>query len=39
MPLLDHFHPPWLNVRPWDAFHATWATALAEQLKIAKAKR
>lgn len=32
MPLLDHFHPPWLNVRPWDAFHATWAAALAEQL-------
>jgi hypothetical protein len=32
MPLLDHFQPPWLTVRPWDAFHATWATALAEQL-------
>ena len=32
MPLLDHFQPPWLNVRPWDGFHATWAAALAEQL-------
>ena len=29
MPLIDHFHPPWSDVRPWDAFHATWATELA----------
>ena len=32
MPLLDHFHPPWVDARPWDGFHATWAAALAEQL-------
>ena len=32
MPLLDHFHPPWLKQRPWDSFHAAWANALAEQL-------
>jgi hypothetical protein len=32
MPLLDHFHPPWVKQRPWDSFHAAWANALAEQL-------
>lgn len=32
MPLLDHFHAPWLTQRPWDSFHAAWANALAEQL-------
>ena len=32
MPLLDHFHPPLLNQFPWDAFHSTWATRLADAL-------
>lgn len=32
MPLLDHFHPP-LHLRyPWDSFHSTWATRLADAL-------
>jgi len=32
MPLLDHFHPPLRNQFPWDAFHSTWATRLADAL-------
>jgi hypothetical protein len=32
MPLLDHFHPP-LNLQlPWDSFHSSWATRLADAL-------
>ena len=32
MPLLDHFHPPLSLRRPWESFHTTWATALADLL-------
>src|SRR5262245_52931316 len=32
MPLLDHFHRPWKTLRPWEGFHSTWATALAQRL-------
>jgi hypothetical protein len=32
MPLLDHFHPPLSERRPWESFHTTWATALADLL-------
>jgi hypothetical protein len=32
MPLLDHFHPPLSERRHWQAFHARWASALADQL-------
>jgi hypothetical protein len=32
MPLLDHFHPPLSERRPWESFHTTWATALADIL-------
>lgn len=32
MPLLDHFHPPLKGERHWEAFHARWATALADHL-------
>ncbi len=32
MPLLDHFRPPLSLLRPWESFHTTWATALADQL-------
>src|ERR1700692_4639982 len=32
MPLLDHFHPPWLKLRTWESFHAAWAVELAGQL-------
>ncbi|MBI3412090.1 MAG: DUF4058 family protein [Planctomycetes bacterium] len=32
MPLLDHFHPPLSERRPWESFHATWASALADSL-------
>ncbi len=32
MPLLDHFHPPLSERRPWESFHATWASALADAL-------
>ncbi len=34
MPLLDHFHPPLSEQRSWDAFHARWATALADALNM-----
>ena len=32
MPLLDHFHPPLSERRPWESFHATWASTLADAL-------
>ncbi len=32
MPLRDHFHPPLLDRRPWESFHATWAGSLADAL-------
>ena len=32
MPLLDHFHPPLSERRPWESFHTTWASALADGL-------
>src|SRR2546430_1702803 len=32
MPLLDHFHPPLSDRRPWESFHTTWATSLADLL-------
>lgn len=35
MPLLDHFHPPLSERRPWESFHATWCSALADHLNEA----
>jgi Protein of unknown function (DUF4058) len=32
MPLLDHFHPPLSERRPWESFHSTLCTALADHL-------
>ena len=32
MPLLDHFHGPLSERRPWESFHTTWASALADIL-------
>ncbi len=32
MPLLDHFRPPLSLLRPWESFHTTWATSIADQL-------
>jgi hypothetical protein len=32
MRLLDHFHPPLSERRPWESFHATWASTLADTL-------
>jgi hypothetical protein len=32
VPLLDHFHPPLSARRPWESFHTTWASALADAL-------
>jgi Protein of unknown function (DUF4058) len=32
MPLLDHFHSPLSERRPWESFHTTWASALADLL-------
>src|SRR4051812_107787 len=32
MPLLDHFHPPLVTRYPWDSFHSSWATRLADAL-------
>ncbi len=32
MPLLDHFHPPLKNERPWEGFHSYWTGALVYQL-------
>jgi len=32
MPLLDHFHPPLSERRPWESFHTTWASAIADVL-------
>jgi hypothetical protein len=35
MPLLDHFHPPLSERRHWEAFHARWASAIADNLNEA----
>jgi hypothetical protein len=32
VPLRDHFHPPLSERRPWESFHTTWASALADFL-------
>ncbi len=32
MPLLDHFHAPLSERRPWESFHATWASTIADGL-------
>jgi hypothetical protein len=32
MPLLDHFHPPVTSRYPWESFHSSWATRLADAL-------
>jgi hypothetical protein len=32
MPLRDHFHPPLSERRPWESFHTTWASSLADLL-------
>lgn len=31
-PLLDHFHAPLRDIRPWTGFHSMWATKLAVAL-------
>src|SRR5258707_10334569 len=30
--LLDHFRPPLSSRRPWQSFHTTWASTLADTL-------
>jgi hypothetical protein len=35
MPLRDHFHPPLSERRPWESFHSTWCTSLADYLNRA----
>ena len=32
MPLLDHFRPPIADTHPWESFHSTWCSALADHL-------
>ncbi len=32
VPLYDHFHAPLRERRPWESFHAAWATCLAKAL-------
>jgi hypothetical protein len=32
VPLLDHFQPPLSERRPWESFHTTWASTLADIL-------
>jgi len=32
MPLLDHFHPPVESLYPFESFHSSWATRLADAL-------
>jgi hypothetical protein len=32
VPLFNHFHPPLSERRPWESFHATWASTLADIL-------
>jgi Protein of unknown function (DUF4058) len=34
MPLLDHFHAPLLQARPWESLLAYWATAIGERLNL-----
>jgi Protein of unknown function (DUF4058) len=35
MPLLDHFHPPLKDERPWEGFHSFWANAIVARLNDA----
>src|SRR5438132_612698 len=35
MPLLDHFHPPLSDRRPWEGFHNWWAAQMADALNAA----
>src|ERR1700722_18728041 len=32
MPLRDHFHPPLMDQRHWESFHAAWATEIMRTL-------
>ena len=32
MPLYDHFHPPWRDLRPWEGILGAWAASLAFHL-------
>lgn len=32
MPLVDHFHEPWLERRPWVGFFSAWVCEIARQL-------
>ncbi len=32
MPLLDHIHPPLDSRYPFESFHSSWATHLADAL-------
>ena len=32
MPLLDHFHPPTSERRPWESIHAGWTTEMMARL-------
>lgn len=32
MPLLDHFHKPWVNAAPWEATGSFWVTNVARWL-------
>jgi hypothetical protein len=32
MPLLDHFHVPLREQRPWESLHSAWANAIVLQL-------
>ena len=32
MPLRDHFRPPLSERRPWESFHSTWASTIADLL-------
>lgn len=32
MPLFDHFRPPLSELRPWESFHTTWASSIADYL-------
>ena len=32
MPLLDHFHPPLSERRPWESIHSLWCSAIVEAI-------
>jgi hypothetical protein len=32
VPLLDHFHPPLVQERPWEGVHSDWASSIVRQL-------